>query len=64
MSVAEKFHEYSTRPENLDISNIVRSKDKLIVILKGLTDSLKNAQNRYNKPQMLHQFKFSTEFTL
>ena len=46
MSVAENFHEYSARPENLDISNIPRSKDKLIVILKSLTDSLKNAQNR------------------
>ena len=62
MSVAEKFHEFTTRPENLDVSNIVRSKDKLIVILKSLTDSLKNAQNRYNKHQMLHQFKFYAEF--
>lgn len=46
MSVAKKFHDYTTRPENVDLSNLPKNKEKILNLLKALTEWLKNAPNR------------------
>lgn len=46
MSVAETFHNFTTNPEHLDFSNALAMKDKLMSILKSLTDYLKSQPNR------------------
>ena len=46
MSVVDAFHDFLRQPQNLDLSNIAKTKDKWMTVLRNLTESLKNATNR------------------
>ena len=51
MSIAEKFHDYVSFPQNCDIGHVIKVKDRLMQLLKALTEYLKPPENRYEKFQ-------------
>ena len=47
MSIAEKFHDYISYPQNVEIANVTKVKERLMKLLKALTEYLKPPENRY-----------------